>query len=70
LVFPRARHRPEVYHKGILTWSPGTIDMAGIVVLPVQSDFDRITADDIRSVFREVSLPFDTVSEIAARMDS
>lgn len=70
LVFPRARHRPEVYHEGILTWSPGAIDMAGIVVLPVQSDLDRITADDIRSVFREVSLPFDTVSDIAARMDS
>ena len=70
LVFPRARHRPEVYHQGILTWSPGAIDMAGIVVLPVESDLDRITADDIRNVFGEVSLSSGTLIEIASRLDS
>jgi hypothetical protein len=69
LVFPRARHRPAVYHQGILTWSPGAIDMAGIVVLPVASDLERIRADDIRSVFGEVSLSSDAVIEIASKLD-
>ena len=70
LVFPRARHRPEVYHRGLLTWSPGAIDMAGVVVLPVASDLDRITGDDIRNVYAEVSIPAEAAMEVAARMES
>ena len=68
LVFPRSKHRPEVYRQGRLTWSPGAIDMCGAVVLPVPGDLKRITAEDIEQVFLEVSMAPETALEIAARL--
>lgn len=70
LLFPRARHRPAAFHEGRLTWSPGAIDMAGLVVLPVAGDLEKLTADDIETVYREVSLPIDAAREILAREES
>ena len=69
LVFPRARHRPEVFHTGRLTWSPGSIDMCGLVVLPVESDLDRITAQDIESVYEEVSVPGPALDAVLGEME-
>jgi hypothetical protein len=54
-LFPRRKHRPEVFHTGELTVSPATIDLCGMVVAPVEEDFDRITGEDIRKIFNEVS---------------
>ena len=56
-IFPRARHRPGVFERGELAWSPGAIDMCGIAVLPVAGDLERLTPEVIRSTYREVSLP-------------
>ena len=65
VVFPRSMHRPQVFHTGELTWTPGAIDLCGVVVLPVESDLDKITAADIQEVFGEVSLKAQTVKTIA-----
>src|SRR5579884_2529773 len=54
-LFPRLKHRPAVFYSGELTLSPATIDLCGIVVAPVEKDFARISADDIRNIFAEVS---------------
>jgi hypothetical protein len=68
VVFPRSKHRPEVFHTGELTWTPGAIDLCGVVVLPVESDLDKITASDIQEVFGEVSLEAQTVGAIAVKL--
>ena len=65
VVFPRSKHRPEVFHTGELTWTPGAIDLCGIVVLPVESDLDKITATDIQQVFGEVALDRRSVETVA-----
>ncbi|MBP5259315.1 MAG: DUF4922 domain-containing protein [Paludibacteraceae bacterium] len=54
-VFPRKTHRPTQYYDGSLLISPGAIDMTGTLVITRESDFDRITADDIRDIYRQVS---------------
>ena len=64
-VFPRSSHRPEAFHSGRLTWSPGSIDLCGVVVLPVEADLERITEKDIEDVFAEVSMDVQTVEKIA-----
>ncbi len=68
VVFPRSVHRPRVFHTGELTWSPGSIDLCGVVVLPVVSDLEKITAEDIREVYAEVSLEPRIVTAIARRL--
>lgn len=63
LVFPRAKHRPRVFETGELTVSPAAIDLAGVFVVPLAEDFERIAAGDVESVFEEVTLawePFET----------
>ena len=69
-LFPRGKHRPEVFHTGELTVSPASIDLCGIFVVPLAHDFAKITADDIAAIFREVTLPDDQFQEVAARLES
>ena len=69
-LFPRAKHRPEVFHTGELTVSPASIDLCGIFVVPLARDFDRITGDAIAAIFREVTLPDDQFQEVACKLES
>ncbi|HEY2383892.1 MAG TPA: DUF4922 domain-containing protein [Terriglobia bacterium] len=67
-LFPRGKHRPEVFHTGQLTVSPASIDLCGIFVVPFERDFVRITGKDIASIFREVTLPDEIFNEVAAKL--
>ena len=69
-LFPRGKHRPEVFHTGELTISPAAIDLCGILAMPLAKDFEKITGDAIAAVFREVTLPHDQFREIAERLGS
>ena len=55
VLFPRGKHRPAVFQSGEMTVSPATIDLCGVVVTPMEADFKRITGEDIRSIFEEVT---------------
>ncbi len=68
-LFPRAKHRPSVFHTGELTVSPASIDLCGIFVVPLARDFERIDAGAIAAIFREVTLPDDLFHEVAARLE-
>lgn len=58
IAIPRRRHRPACYTaegNSQLTVSPGTIDMAGVIITPRKEDFDRITAEDVKRIYSEVA---------------
>jgi len=59
VIFPRRKHRPDAFfregHARVVV-SPGVIDMGGILVTPVEKDFDRLDGDAVESIYREVSL--------------
>jgi hypothetical protein len=67
-LFPRSKHRPEVYHTGELTVSPASIDLCGIFVAPFEKDFLRISGEDIASIFKEVTLENRIFKEVAAKL--
>jgi len=69
-LFPRGKHRPQVFHTGELTVSPASIDLCGIFVVPLARDFERIAGDAISAIFREVTLPDDQFHEVAAKLES
>jgi hypothetical protein len=69
-MFPRGKHRPEVFHTGELTVSPAAIDLCGIFVVPLARDFEQITGDAIAAIFREVTLPDDQFRHIAAQLEN
>ena len=69
-LFPRGKHRPQVFHTGELTVSPASIDLCGIFVVPLARDFEKITGDAIAAIFREITLPDDQFKEVAARLEN
>jgi uncharacterized protein DUF4922 len=68
-LFPRGKHRPQVFHTGELTVSPASIDLCGIFVVPLEKDFERISAENIAAIYREVTLPDDQFRQIAAGLE-
>lgn len=64
VIFPRKEHRPECYPNPMI--SPGSLDMAGLIITPQETDFNRLSAMKAVSILREVCLSkkeFDTVIE-------
>jgi ribosomal protein S18 acetylase RimI-like enzyme len=59
VIFPRRKHRPEVFFKNgdaRMVVSPGVIDMGGLLITPVEKDFERLDATVVESIYKEVSL--------------
>jgi len=52
-VIPRRKHRPDCY--GDLLVSPAAIDLAGTLIAVRREDFDRLDADLVNSIIREVT---------------
>jgi hypothetical protein len=69
-LFPRRKHRPNVFHTGELTVSPATIDLCGIFVVPIARDFEKISGADIAAIFREITLPDEQFREVAAMLEN
>ena len=56
---PRDKHRPSCYTAEGETQrlvSPGALDMAGLLVTPRKEDFENLTEEEIRQIYKEVSL--------------
>lgn len=58
ILFPRRKHRPEVFFRDgedRVLISPASVDMGGVIVTPVEKDFNTVDADMIEAIYREVS---------------
>lgn len=59
VIFVRRKHRPDCYfaegEKKFLV-SPGSLDMAGLIITPRKEDFSRLTAERASSILQEVSI--------------
>ena len=67
LIFPRRKHRPEVYFRTDeerVLISPASVDMGGLIVTPIEKDFLRVKAALVASIYREVSVTPETVHRI------
>ncbi|MDR0981785.1 MAG: DUF4922 domain-containing protein [Culturomica sp.] len=68
-IFPRSAHRPkQFFEEGErrILFSPGTVDMGGVLIFPLKKDFDAISSDEIADIFAQVTLSdsdFETVSQ-------
>ncbi len=67
IVFPRAKHRPDVFFRegdARVAISPAVIEMGGVLVAPVERDFERLDASTVEGIFGEVSLKGEIVRGI------
>jgi hypothetical protein len=64
VTFPRRKHRPDAFFRegdARVVVSPGVIDMGGVLITPVEKDFDRLDAASVEGIYGEVSLEGKTV---------
>lgn len=69
VIFPRAAHRPSFYfatdHTQMMI-SPGAVDIAGVLVMPLANDFHTVTPQHVAQAYREVSVPPDVFDMLLA----
>jgi len=56
-IFPRKKHRPACYSaegEANLLISPASVDLGGVFITPLKKDFEKITAEDIGKILREI----------------
>jgi hypothetical protein len=64
VIFPRRKHRPDAFSKegdARVVVSPGVIDMGGLVITPVEKDFEWLDGAAVGGIYGEVSLEGETV---------
>lgn len=71
LLFPRGKHRPDRYYaegNAQMLVSPATVEMGGLIITPRKTDYEHITAQDIREIYTEVSLSHNQIEEIMTQL--
>lgn len=66
-VFPRMKHRPsQFYAEGDdqILFSPASVDMGGLLIVPRETDFLRFDSDLIQDMFAQISFPDSLWSEL------
>ncbi len=69
-VFPRRKHRPACYGsgEGQFLLSPASVDMGGVWAVPVEKDFNALTAGDVQSMLDELCMTTDDAINIIQRL--
>jgi len=70
-IFPRRKHRPDAFFRegnGRIVISPGVIDMGGLLITPVEKDFERLDNALVEGIYEEVSLEGKTVEKVIDAM--
>jgi hypothetical protein len=67
IILPRAKHRPDFYYAegdAKILISPGSVDLGGVCIIPVEKDYHRITADHLKQMLSEVMLAPEKFKEL------
>jgi hypothetical protein len=59
IVFPRSKHRPDIYFKegdARVVISPASVDIGGLIVTPMERDFNSVDGALVQTIFEEVSI--------------
>jgi len=70
-LFIRSKHRPSHYfaegEKNILI-SPASVDLGGVFITPLEKDFEKISAKDIKDILNEVCISFDELEVLCRKI--
>lgn len=59
IIFPRRKHRPDVYFRegnAQVLISPASVDIGGLIITPIEKDFQNVDAKMIQNIFEEISI--------------
>jgi len=67
IIFVRQKHRPDVFFKegdGRVVISPAALDLGGVIVTPIEKDFERMDVSMLHDIFDEVLVGPSTIDQI------
>ena len=67
ILFPRTKHRPSFFFRQgeeQIMISPALVDMGGLIVTPMERDFERVDAAMVQEIFNEVSVTEETLAQV------
>ena len=71
VVIPREKHRPDCYsyegEKRLLV-SPGALDMSGLLIVPREEDFNKLTETQAETILKECGVTEKTMQEVVERI--
>ncbi len=59
IIFLRKKHRPSFYYlegENKILISPAAVDLGGVCITPLEEDFQKVTSENIKKIFREVNI--------------
>lgn len=71
IFFPRRKHRPDVYFRegdAQVLVSPASVDIGGLVITPIEKDFQTVDATMIQNIFEEVCVSKGVLEKIIGGM--
>jgi hypothetical protein len=71
IIFPRRKHRPDVYFRegdAQVLISPASVDIGGLVITPIEKDFQTVDATMIQNIFEEVCVSKSVLDKIIGGM--
>jgi hypothetical protein len=70
-LFPRESSRPSCYYaeeNDKILISPATVEMSGLFITPLESDFLKVTAKDLQTIWQEVSVEKDKIESLICKI--
>ena len=70
-LFPRESSRPFCYYaeeNDKILISPATVEMSGLFITPLESDFLKVTAKDLQKIWQEVSVEKDKIESLICKI--
>ncbi len=67
IIIPRAKHRPNAFFAKPpeqVVFSPAAADLAGLCIIPLKEDFDKLTGKQLSRMIREVCLSNENFREL------
>lgn len=71
VVIPREKHRPEAYFAegdAQFVVSPGALDMSGLIIIPREEDFRKLTEEKALSLLQECGVSEEKMNTIIAKL--
>jgi hypothetical protein len=70
-LFPRESSRPSCYYaeeNDKILISPAAVEMSGLFITPLESDFLKVTAKDLQKIWQEVSVEKDKIESLICKI--
>ena len=71
VIIPRGKHRPACYYdegEAQLLVSPGALDMAGLVIVPREKDFNKLSEKQAVALLKACGVSEKTMDEVSEKI--